>query len=180
MAMIYSIRDFKCTPNILTPGGGAVAFTFAARSIGNPTHLRARYWIDDAEPFVFSPAESANPREVFLPSKDGEIAAPTSRRTIGPKRTVIAPAGAANQAHPQPLKVNLEVTGLKDGEPSETRELDLLITIDTLAMALGLVHTGLGVSKKRIAEILGVSEDTVRKVMGGGSSAMLIDKLRDK
>lgn len=191
--MLLAIKDLRCNPNIIAPGGEDVNLSFKALS-GEPDKLRARYWFGDDAKFVFQSGGNRT-SEIFVPSRTGKFDAPFTWKTVGERSTRIVPKGAAGD-HNEPLKLNLEVFGFDGNTELGTQDLDIFLTIDTLrqstlggeasalSMALRIVNADVGVSQKRIAEILSngcgqpVSEGLVGDVIRGGSSDALMERLR--
>lgn len=175
-----SVQDFRCHPNVIPPTGTAVTFNFNARSLG-VSQLRARYFIAANESFGFSPTEGADAREVFFPSISGLTPAPGQLDQVGPKKATLIPLGAPDPTREQPLVVNLEVFGFDDsGQQVAIRTDDLLITIDTLSMALGLISSSLGLTQAELSTGLGVSPTTLRNVMRGACSLKVREALADR
>lgn len=198
----FSIPEFKCVPNTLPPEGGGVSLSCKVDT--NLSHLRIRFWIaDDSETRFAFRTGSGMKKEIFVPSRMGKIPAPSSNRNISPAGEVRIVAIGDTTTHHQPLKVHVEVTGFfaeEDTDPALDPQGEVFtITINTLhagavaadgalTMALKLVNKDVGVSQRRLAEILSsgvgkginVSEFMVSKVIQGGSSADLLKTLRGK
>lgn len=170
--MALRVQDFASSPTILPPSGGQVVFSFRAQGNGNPSHMRARISIPDAEPFVFSNAHQGRPREFFLPGAQTKLPVPTQITPFHTPTMTLAPDGPVNPAREEPLTIHIELQGLDAngqavGNPQPDR---LLITFDTLSTALSLLSSNLGLTQNEMSERLGVSPTTLRSAMRGGNS----------
>lgn len=170
--MGLTVRDFIPSPTILPPSGGLITFQFRAQSSGNPSHMRAKIRIPQTEPFVFMPAQGADPKEIFFPGANNMAPAPTQLTRFVLNPTSIVSDGAPDRTREEPLKVHLELQGLDSaGQPiGSPRTASLLITIDTLSTALTLLSSNLNLSSNELSKALGVSTSTLRTSMRGGHS----------
>ena len=190
-------------PPSMTPEGRPVEFSFEAHADKEnnkrkPSHMRATFSIAD-EDFAFSPPEGGSAKNVFFPDATSEMPTPSSSRINGPKKTKIVPTSSAALKRHGLLKINAELQGYdaNGNKTDDLRKRSFTIKLDQVSMALGmsgdaardqadltdmdpvtaalrLVSKSLGVTQKQISDILGVSTDTVRRVLSGKKS----DKLR--
>ncbi len=170
--MSINVDGFQSAPTTIPTSGGPVAFRFQAVSTGNPSHMRARIRIPDQEPFVFSPTQGSNPRELFFPGSSQQLQAPTQPTPFNIPATAIVPAGAAGPVR-LPLKIHLELQGLNasGGSVGSPRLASLLITFGaSLAQSLNLLSSQLNMTPTALSAMLGVAPSTLRAAMQGGNS----------